>query len=159
MVIHKTLQDARAAASTASPHDAVCVIEIEHAVEGRVFVNCRCRSKQLEAAMVQKAETLRDIVRVIAEHSLKTPEQEAALREECLRTEIHCERCGCHVDGNTCYHQQEWARFGGRKVRVEAYYCDRCAALLRTIGAGEYTAMQERADDVPSYEPETKSDF
>jgi len=75
------------------------------------------------------------------------------------RRNTRCDRCGAHVDTDSAYHQEEWARLGVSKVKVRAYYCDPCARLLRAIGAGERTAMQERAARVPSYEPETKADF
>ncbi|MDZ4245740.1 MAG: hypothetical protein U1D67_01330 [Dehalococcoidia bacterium] len=60
----------------------------------------------------------------------------------------HCERCGVEVSKDA-YHQQEWTRFGGRAVKVSAYYCDSCHGLLRSIGAGE----------IPSYEPAGKEDY
>ena len=69
----------------------------------------------------------------------------------------HCERCGAEV-AKDAYHQEEWARFGGRAVKVAAYYCAACHGLLASIGAGEYTELQERAGNKPGYEPYTKED-
>lgn len=36
---------------------------------------------------------------------------------------------------------------------VNAHYCDKCATLLKAIGAGEITEMEQRSKDIPSYEP------
>ena len=65
----------------------------------------------------------------------------------------HCERCGADVrpDG---YHQTEHSQYG----KIIAYYCSSCRQLLTQIGAGEHTAMQERAGDRPDNTPQTKED-
>ena len=76
-----------------------------------------------------------------------------------LRDNTRCERCRKKIDGNTAYQQQEWSRFGRNKIKVTAWYCDDCHQLLISIGAGEYTAMEERAGVVPSYEPAYKGEF
>ena len=68
-----------------------------------------------------------------------------------------CNRCGVHVD-KTAYHQMEWFRAGGLKAKVPTYYCAKCAQLLRSIGAGEHTEMEDRAASTPSYEPSYKGD-
>ncbi len=86
-----------------------------------------------------------------------TERRDAALKALQNRP-MHCERCGKTVDKATAYHQQEWSRFGGRSVKVTAYYCDSCSHLLHSIGAGEHTDMEERAGHKPSYEPYTKED-
>ena len=70
-----------------------------------------------------------------------------------------CTRCGKSLDTRTAKHQKEWARFSGSKVQVDAHYCDDCFSLLRSIGAGERTELEERAGYVPSYEPTHKEDF
>jgi len=70
-----------------------------------------------------------------------------------------CNRCGQKVDTRKAYRQKEWERFGGSKIRVDAFYCDGCHRLLSGIGAGEVTDMEHRAGAVPSAEPYTKSDF
>jgi len=54
-----------------------------------------------------------------------------------------CNRCGKHVEV-TAYSQDEPVSFGGSRVMVATYYCDDCRRLLQTVGAGEYTAMDER---------------
>ena len=69
-----------------------------------------------------------------------------------------CERCGVQIDTRTAYHQMEWTRFGGKRIQVNAYYCNDCKQLLTSIGQGEYTDMQARANEKPSYEPYTKED-
>ncbi len=70
----------------------------------------------------------------------------------------HCDRCG-KVVPETAYQQKEWTRFGGRKVQVITRYCQACASVLKGIGQGEYTAMQERASAIPSYEPRGDEDY
>ena len=67
-----------------------------------------------------------------------------------------CERCGTKVDSRTAYSQLEWSRFGGKKVRVKAHYCDSCRKVLQAVGMGEISAMEEKAAEVPSYEPTHK---
>ena len=66
-----------------------------------------------------------------------------------------CERCGDTVDSRTAYSQLEWSRFGGKKVRVKAHYCEGCRRTLQAVGMGEVSAMEERETTVPSYEPTT----
>lgn len=88
-------------------------------------------------------------------------EHEAAYRSKLQAqydAERECNRCGKHVTKDA-YHQLEWFRAGGLKGKVQTYYCDGCARLLRSIGAGEYTDMGDRAAHVPSYEPQYKGDM
>ncbi len=63
-----------------------------------------------------------------------------------------CERCSEKIDTRKAYGQKEWTRFGGKKVQVMTHYCDSCRRVLMAVGQGEYTAMEERASEVPSYE-------
>lgn len=88
----------------------------------------------------------------------ETITDEAAKRDY-LATEIHCERCGVHVDGNICYQQAEHTTLSGRRIAVTAYYCDGCKALLQAIGGGEHSAMQARAGESESYEAAYKDDI
>ena len=81
-----------------------------------------------------------------------------AARERHLAEDTRCDRCGSHVDGRSCYHQQEWTRLGGSRVKATAYYCAGCAALRQTIGQGERSAMEERASERPDMTPESKED-
>lgn len=69
-----------------------------------------------------------------------------------------CERCGTKVDSRTAYSQLEWSRFGGKKVRVKAHYCESCRKVLQAVGMGEVSEMEDCAANVPSYEPTTKQD-
>ena len=69
-----------------------------------------------------------------------------------------CERCGERIDTRKAYKQLEWSRFGGKKVRVEACYCEGCRRTLSAVGMGEKSAMEERAANAEGYEPETKQD-
>jgi len=71
----------------------------------------------------------------------------------------HCERCGQMVDTRVAYHQMERGWFGGREVKVKAYYCKDCYQVLSAVGAGERTALEDRATEAPDNTPETKSDF
>ena len=54
----------------------------------------------------------------------------------------YCERCGKVIDPATAYGQME----NMMGVRVKTYYCGDCHELLSTIGAGEYTALEEAAE-------------
>jgi len=69
--------------------------------------------------------------------------------------QVRCERCGRQIDSRTAYKQEETDYIGASKVKVIAYYCDHCRQLLNNIGAGEYTALEERAsadqDNTPYY--------
>lgn len=56
---------------------------------------------------------------------------------------IHCERCGDEVD-NTAHSQTETGYFAGSKVQGTAHYCNDCERLLRAVGAGEHTALEDR---------------
>jgi ribosomal protein L37AE/L43A len=79
------------------------------------------------------------------------------ISDEIELTHTHkCDRCGATVD-STAYSQTETAYLGSSRIKVTAYYCNHCEALLKGIGAGEVTAMQERSSGA-SYEPYTKSD-
>ena len=69
-----------------------------------------------------------------------------------------CERCGATIDTRKAYHQQERMSWGGKTISVTAYYCHDCRALLTQIGAGERTAMQDRATERPDNTPTTKQD-
>jgi hypothetical protein len=63
-----------------------------------------------------------------------------------------CERCTEKLDTRKAYGQMEWTRFGGKKVRVMAHYCDSCRRVLAAVGQGEITELQQRAAEVPSIE-------
>lgn len=126
---------------------AVNIIAIDHATQGRVYIQSRSTMAVLQAALDRKP--IPEIVKLVAEYPLPAPTPEVV--------EHHCDRCGKIVP-ETAYHQTEWTRFGVSKVKVIAYYCVSCAQLLHAVGAGEQTAMQDRAANVPSYEPTTKED-
>lgn len=49
-----------------------------------------------------------------------------------------CDRCGIKIDERTAYGQKEG--------KFTSYYCNNCKKLLQTIGRGEYSAIEERAD-------------
>lgn len=158
MQTHKTLEDARIAAKAERGID--CIVEIDHATEGRCFIKARVPMKNLESAL--KTNPKPEILRLIAEHSILTKSELAeneiklaALREEYLRNNTRCERCGKRIDGNTAYSQQEWV--GKHKAR--AFYCEPCRALLSAIGQGESTDLEERSRARPRYEPYTKEDI
>lgn len=67
-----------------------------------------------------------------------------------------CTRCCETVDYRVAYKQLEWTRLGGQKVKVQAHYCEGCRRTLQAVGMGEKSAMEERAAEVPSYEPTNK---
>ncbi len=150
-------------ARAAATEDTYCILEIEHRDLGRCFIRSRAGRKPFEAALRRKP--MAEIERVVAEHSLLSAAEQVAMEAEIeaevardLEHNTRCHRCGCHVDGQTAYSQKEWMRIGAAKVQVATYYCDGCKSLLCGIGAGEHTAMEERAATVPSYEPYTFSD-
>lgn len=70
-----------------------------------------------------------------------------------------CERCRTKIDTRTAYSQLEWARFGGEKKQVIAYYCNDCKTLLSTIGMGEKTELEHKAAHVPSQEMINKEEM
>lgn len=82
----------------------------------------------------------------------RTPEQEA--RQMSRR----CNRCREDVDDDA-YSQMEWVRFGGERVQARAYYCDRCKRVLRSVGQGEVTDLEARAEHTPSAEEAYKADY
>jgi len=112
---------------------------------------------QLGHAIIDGKDT---IVSTMVDGITGYAEHLAAYRAK-LQAEIdanrQCNRCEVHVD-KTAYHQMEWFRAGGLKAKVPTYYCDKCARLLRSIGAGEHTEMEDRAASVSSYEPSYKGD-
>lgn len=152
MTTHKTLEDARIAAKGMPEVMLSCIIEIEHTTEGRCYIKSKAPMANLAVALQQKP--MPEIRRLVAEHSILTESEIASTREKALREHIKCERCGKKIDGNTAYSQQEWYR----KMRVTAFYCEPCRALLASIGAGEYTELQERASVRHGYEPYTTED-
>lgn len=88
-------------------------------------------------------------------------EHEAAYQSQLQKKiddERACNRCNVHVT-KADYMQMEWYRAGGLKAKVPTYYCTNCARLLRSIGAGEHSEMEDRAARVPSYEPQYKGDM
>jgi hypothetical protein len=72
--------------------------------------------------------------------------------------DTHCERCRVVIDPATAYRQTERMRWGGKTIAVTAHYCESCCRVLKGVGAGEHSAMQERAGERPSYEPAYKAD-
>lgn len=139
METHTTLTDAREAARD---NGALTVIEIEHADLGTRYIACKATLRVLDAALERKP--MAEIKALVAEY----PVDEVA-------PEAHrCERCGVDVDDNA-YRQHEQTHRG----RVVAYYCDDCARVLRTVGAGEHTALEERRVETDGAEYAHKSDI
>ena len=128
--------------------DTSCIIEIEHVTDGRCYIRARASINVMRAA--QHRYPITEILDIIGEHTVETPEQiESALREHCC-----CERCGKQLAVAGSYHQQEQSRWG----IVTAYYCESCRRVLTAVGAGERTAMVDRASADAGYEPHTKSE-
>lgn len=153
MTTHQTIESARTAANA----ETVAIAEIDHATAGRCFVCLRGTVAYLRKVVADGR--IPEVTSVIAAHDKYSPAAQQQMRDHYLSEECKCERCRVKVDGRTAYRQQEWTRFGGQAVRVVAYYCANCRTLLTGIGAGEHTAMQDRAGHVPSIEPVTKSDM
>ena len=150
MDTYKTLDQARAAKGSI----ANCILEIEHRDAGICFIGSKAPMSLMQAAL--KAKPMVEIVRVIAEHDRR---DDAQIASDNARIEAEadahrkCERCGEHVS-KTAYRQTERSPWGP----VTAYYCDSCRQLLTQIGAGEHTALQDRASDRPDNTPYTKED-
>jgi Zn finger protein HypA/HybF involved in hydrogenase expression len=79
---------------------------------------------------------------------------EAVIEMEESDYQSKCTRCGKAIDTRNTYSQIE--NWQGKKVI--SHYCDGCKTLLTTIGQGEYTAMQDRAQVNPGYEQGNKED-
>mgnify|MGYP001562942478 CR=1 FL=1 len=155
MTTHATLIEARQAAKDYNAGrncDRIShIIEIEHtdAAPARCYIKAKCGIEALRKAL----KSMSEIKALIAEHDIRTDAEVAVdVAQASYLAGLRCERCGEHVDGTSCYKQQEWARFGGKAVRVTACYCEGCARLLRAIGSGERTAMEERGATVPAQE-------
>lgn len=124
MTTYKTLSEARSA-----DKPGVEIAEIVHATEGRCFVRTRFAVSVLAANLVKVPE----IKKIVAAHSLTTPEQDEATRREILANNCNCTRCRVKLDGNTAYSKAETTRFNGRPVQVTAYYCELCRELLAQL--------------------------
>lgn len=164
-LIKNTYETLGAARQHAKKVDGVRAIhEIDSPVHGHCYVCSRCNQAALEAVLARrepKCIAMRaEIGRIVDEHDPLTTEERAA-EEARIDAELDaarkCERCGVHVPKDS-YSQEEWRRWGGSKVRVTVHYCAKCEALLKGIGAGEYSEMESRAGSVPSIERETKED-
>lgn len=156
MTTYPTLEAARDAAANDPKIRSIIEVTLDNGETA--YARCMANLSTLRSAIATSGKGLPGVTTLVAEHRVKTPEQEEAEYRAELRDNCHCDRCGTKIDGNTAYSQQEWGRLGGARVKVTARYCASCTTLLTTIGAGEYTAMQERAAAVPPVEPYTKQD-
>lgn len=159
MKTYETIEAARAAAAEDKSITTAEIAEIVTTDHTTVYI----RATIPVAALVKviTPNPLPGVLRVVRGHDVLSPEaraeqdaRDAAARRDYLATKCNCDRCKCHVDGNTAYKQLEWYR--GSKVNV--YYCATCAATLRSCGAGELDDLQARAAARPSRERETKTD-
>ncbi len=141
MKTYKTKEEAR----ETKANRAITIVEIEHTTEGHCYIGVKANFDIFTKAIEAKGHP--EIRSIIAGHDIF----------EAIQVVHHCDRCGAIVSG-AAYQQQEWTRFGNQRVKVTARYCQGCANTMRTIGAGEYTAMEERANETPSYEPTYKED-
>lgn len=159
MDTYKTLDKARTAKGEAlKAIYGSYILCIEHRDNGICYIASKVNAQIMRGCLARKP--MPEIIRVISEHDPRTDEQQAADKARILAEAAanrKCERCGCHVSGDA-YYQTERANFCGQTVKVVAYYCDSCHQLLTQIGAGEHTAMQERAGDRPDNTPYTKED-
>ena len=151
METYASLGEARKAAAQRT--DVHAIIEIEHATEGACYICARGPMARLRMALAD--QPMPEIARLISEHKPKSEAEYAAERERHLRDDCRCERCGARVDGSTAYSQVERSRWG----EVTAWYCEACRQLLQAVGAGEYSAMDERAAAGEPVERETKADY
>jgi len=85
----------------------------------------------------------------VAQHPVTEPEHVGVAAPD-----THCDRCGDAVSDNA-YSQTERGRLGP----VTAYYCDACRNVLQAVGAGEYTAMDERRGYSDGYDGGIEHDY
>ncbi len=143
MTTHETLEEARQAA-TEHGNKIRSIIEIEHETHGRCYIKALGTLAALQDAIRRSGKGLPGVTNLVAEHPVKAPEQVEAERVAYLRDNTRCERCGVKVDGNTAYSQQEWSRFGGRRIKVVAHYCEPCTAILQALAtSGESYAKSD----------------
>ena len=141
MKTYKTKEEAR----ETKANGAITIVEIEHTTEGHCYIGVKASFDVFKQAIEAKGHP--EIGSIIAGHDIF----------EAIQAVHHCDRCGAIVSG-AAYQQQEWTRFGGQRVKVIARYCQGCADTMMAIGVGEYSVMQERAANIPSYEPVGKED-
>lgn len=133
MQTYQTIEDAQEAATSS----IYVIAEIDHAVEGRCYILCRCSVEGLVKALA--AKPMPEIIRVVRGHEIvRKPAAPLTGRGK-------CERCARVIDLSTAYHQPERVRWQGTVVTMETYYCEGCRSLLSMIGQGEYTELQDRA--------------
>jgi len=134
----------------------------------KVEITVRRPNGQIETAVSPKFERLNDILFAKMVKATKDAGRgeclsyrniEAVVEMEDSDYQARCQRCGCGVDTRKASSQKEWSRFGGSKIRVDAFYCDSCHRLLAGIGAGEVSDLEHRAAHIPGAEPHTKTDF
>ena len=142
MMTHATRDEAMAAA----PADCRALVHVRLTTGGDAWICARCGVAALREVASRK--TIPGIAAILGGEDYTRPVQDEP---------IHCGKCHAAVPADA-YSQQEWSRWGGKAIRVTAYYCADCARLLRAVGAGEYSAMQERAGAVPAAEAATKED-
>jgi len=142
MTTYKTLDDARADRENKGMYT---IVEIEHVEEGIFFIGLKCSLDILKSNL----STVPEIKSIIKEHGLLSDAEIKKMSDDNRR----CEKCGKRVN-EKAYSQVEWHQ----GYKVITHYCDDCTKLLKTIGAGEYTAMQDRSADKTIDVPSHKQD-
>jgi len=82
-----------------------------------------------------------DVEAILADAKAYYKAQEKEEEEKEIEQVERCKNCGKVVDPTVAYSQMEMYQ----GVKVLTYYCDDCHRLLSTIGAGEYTPLEETA--------------
>lgn len=137
MQSYETRDQAMAAAATKDTATHIAQVSIVDA--GARWIVTKVDVQKYEKAL---CKSLPQIARVISCEAIGESESRPTTA---AATTIRCERCGQVIDRATAYTQQEWTRLNGRRVRVNAYYCDDCRQLLTSVGDGETTDMDHRA--------------
>ena len=130
---HATLDDARSWIIDNGILGAIeTIIRIDHATDGERYICSKESMSTLRSAL--GAKPIAEIKRLIDEHDKMMPDRRAiedrraAARDAAHAAARTCDRCN---DPMPCSRE---------------LYCGHCKAVLNAVGAGDYTAMQERHD-------------
>jgi len=155
MNIYQTLEGIRAKIATLPKNRVECVLLVETDDGETGYVGFTVSRPELEPRLRELK-----IRKILAEHTVQTADEiladaiaEQARFAEIMASPVECDGCRAEMP-RTGYWQWEGSQWGLAK----AYYCETCRRVLGAVGAGEYTALQERAGEPASIEAETKGD-
>lgn len=149
MTRYPSLDAARAAAG----QGIVAILLVECRDGSQTYICSRVSEQVFRTVTARSPHP--EVARIVESYDVLASELRAAKQAELLASiPCRCERCGTDCKRETDYHQTERGRYG----RVTAYYCRSCAQLLRAIGGGERSAMDERRSEQPDRTPSHKED-